>query len=214
MFESMMTSIPRELVGRSSSHFTRLARIFALELEVPHIFRPVFDLKTLDAGAYANNPALKIPILVDDRGPLFGSENICRELVRAAGSRGEKVILRGDLPDRAVANAEELTLHVMSSEVSMIMAKMSGDASLAPPKIARSLENCLDHLDQSMEAILTALPADRTLSFVETAIFCVVRHLPFREVMEVSRWARLAEHCARFGERESARKTEYRFDVQ
>ena len=27
------------LVGRSSSHFTRVARIFALELGVPHSFR-------------------------------------------------------------------------------------------------------------------------------------------------------------------------------
>ena len=35
---------PVELVGRSSSHFTRTARIFALELGVPHTFRPVFDI--------------------------------------------------------------------------------------------------------------------------------------------------------------------------
>ena len=37
------------LVGRSSSHFTRTARMFALELGVPHAFRPVLDLTTLDA---------------------------------------------------------------------------------------------------------------------------------------------------------------------
>lgn len=215
----MMTSTPavtnvRELVGRSSSHFTRLVRIFAIELGVPHQFRPVFDLKTLDAGAYANNPALKIPILIDEHGPLFGSENICRELIRAAGSRGEKVIMRGQISDRVVANAEELALHAMSSEVSLIMAKMAGDASLAPPKIARSIENCLDHLDRNMEALQSALPADRAFSFVEAAIFCVVRHLPFREIMEVTQWTRLMEHCARFDERAGARQTEYRFDVQ
>jgi hypothetical protein len=49
------------LVGRSSSHFTRLTRIFAIELEVPHGFRPVFDLTSLATAEYADNPALKIP---------------------------------------------------------------------------------------------------------------------------------------------------------
>jgi hypothetical protein len=31
--------------------------------------------------------------------------------------------------------------------------------------------------------------------------------------MDVARWTRLGEFCRRFGERESARATEYRFDA-
>ena len=31
------------LIGRSSSHYTRLARMFALEAGVPFQFQPVFD---------------------------------------------------------------------------------------------------------------------------------------------------------------------------
>jgi glutathione S-transferase len=199
------------LVGRSSSHFTRTARIFALELGVPHVFRPVFDMTTLDASAYADNPALKVPILVDERGPLFGTENICRELVRR--SRPSSVVMRGDVSERIVANAEELTLHLMSSEVSLIMAKMAGDARLAPPKVSRSLENSLRYLDENVDAVLAALPGDRALSFVEVALFCVVTHMPFREVLDVSPWARLGDFCNRFAGRESARATEYRFDA-
>jgi glutathione S-transferase len=199
------------LVGRSSSHFTRIARIFALELGVGHTFQPVFDLTSLDLVVYAGNPALKIPILVDERGPLFGSENVCRELVRRSG-RGSSVVLRGDVHERVVANAEELTLHVMSSEVTLIMAKMAGDANAAPPKVRRSIENSLGYLDEHLDAVLAALPADRALSFVEVALFCVFTHLPFRQVMDVAPWARLAAFCRRFGERESARGTEYRFD--
>lgn len=198
------------LVGRSSSHFTRLTRIFAIELGVPHDFRPVLDITTLEAAAYANNPALKIPILVDEHGPLFGAENVCREFVRRSG-RGAAVVLRGDVPDRVVANAEELTLHVMSTEVALIMAKVSGDA--APPKASRSIENSLRHLDETIDRVLAALPPSRALSFVEVALFCVVTHLPFREVMDVTPWSRLGEFCERFGERESARNTPYRFDA-
>ena len=84
------------LVGRSSSHFTRLTRIFALELSVAHEFQPVFDMATLDIGNYAGNPMLKVPIWRDEQGELFGSENICRELVRRSG-RASDVVMRGDV---------------------------------------------------------------------------------------------------------------------
>ena len=76
-----------EIVGRSSSHFSRTARIFALELGVPHTFRPVFDILALEAENYADNPALKVPILVLPDGPMFGTENICRELARRSDRR-------------------------------------------------------------------------------------------------------------------------------
>lgn len=200
------------LVGRSSSHFTRTARLFAIELGVSHTFRPVLDMTTLDAAAYGDNPALKIPVLVDEHGPLFGTENICRELVRRSGTTST-IVMRGDVSDRIVANAEELTLHVMSAEVSLIMAKMAGDARLAPAKVSRSIENSLRWLDENVDAALAALPADRALSFLEVSLFSLVTHLPFREVLDVSSFARLGAFCTRFGERASARSTEYRFDA-
>jgi hypothetical protein len=114
--------------------------------------------------------------------------------------------------DRLVANAEELTLHVMSSEVTLIMAKMANDGRPAPRKVTASIENSLDYLDANMTALFAALPEGRTLSFLEVTLFCVMTHLPFREVMDVSRWSRLGDFCRRFGQRESARATEYRFD--
>ena len=199
------------LVGRSSSHFTRVARIFALELGVPHAFRPVLDLTVLDAAAYAENPALKVPILVDESGPLFGTENICRALVRRSGRGG--VVLRGEVTERVVANAEELVLHVMTSEVALIMAKLAGDVQSAPPKVRRSIENALTYLDAHVDAVQAALPRGRTLSFVETTLYCVVTHLRFREVMDAAPWPRLVGFCERFGERESARQTTFRFDA-
>lgn len=202
---------PIVLHGRSSSHFTRTARIFALELNVPHTVKPVLDLTTLDAAAYANNPALKIPILIDEHGPLFGTENICRELLRRAEHRG-LVVMRGDSSDRLIANAEELALHVMNAEVSIITAKMAGNATV-PPKVMSSLENSLSHLDDQLDALLARLPSERALSFVEVALFCVVTHLPFRQILDTSRWQRLTQFAQRFGERASARSTEYRFDA-
>jgi glutathione S-transferase len=201
------------LVGRSSSHYTRTARLFALELGVAHTFRPVLDITSADAATYAGNPALKIPVLVDGGGALFGTENICRELARRSAAPA-RAVLRGDVADRRVANAEEMTLHAMASEVVLIMAKISGgDERAAGPKVRRSLENALAYLDANADAALAALPADRALSFLEASLFSVVTHLPFRQVMDVSAYARLQAFCAGFAARESARQTEYRFDA-
>ena len=200
-----------ELVGRSSSHYTRTARIFALELEVAHRFRPVFDLATAEPAAYAGNPALKIPILMLPDGPLFGTENICRELERRS-TAGKHVVQRGAIADRRVANAEELVLHAMSTEVTLIMAKAAGHDGLVPPKARASLENVLRELDAQLDSVLALLPSQRALSFLEVTLYCLVRHLPFREILDVDAHQRLAEFCMRFEQRDAARQTTYRFD--
>jgi glutathione S-transferase len=200
------------LVGRSSSHFTRTARIFALELGVAHAFRPVLDLTSQDPGAYAGNPALKVPVLVDEQGPLFGTENICRALVDRAGARA-RVVCRGEVPERVVANAEELILHAMAVEVSLITAGLASPDRPPPRKLRGSLENALVFLESSVDRLLAALPPDRQLSFCETTLFCLVTHLPFRKVMEVDRYPKLRAFAQAFSQRASAQATEYRFDT-
>ena len=208
-----MTAEPIVLVGRSSSHFTRTARIFALELGVAHDFRPVPDMATLDKAAYAGNPALKVPILIDEHGPLFGTENICRELARRSGKR-DRVVLRGDVTDRRLANAEEMVLHAMSAEVVLITSDaLDGRPGTPPPKVRASLENALSYLEAEIEAIDNALPAQRLLSFCEVALYCLVTHLPFRRVMEVNAYSRLEAFCRSFGARTAAQATTYRFDA-
>jgi glutathione S-transferase len=187
--------------------------VFALEVGVAHAFRPIFDITALEAAAYGENPALKMPVLLDEEGPLFGTENICRALLRRSGRTG--IVMRGDSASRLVANAEELTLHAMSSEVILVMGapKLGPIGAAAQPKVSRSLENCLDWLDARIDAVLGALPPERSVSFLEVALFCGVTHLPFRKVIDVSRWERLGAFCRRFGERPSARQTEYRYDA-
>ncbi len=196
------------LVGRSSSHFTRTARLFAIELGVAHTFRPVLDMTTADPAAYGDNPALKLPVLVDAEGPLYGTENICRALARRSGV-GARAVLRGDVPARVVANAEEMILHAMASEVILITA---GHEQPAPPKVRAGLENALGFLEANVEQALAALPADRLLSFCEASLFALVTHLPFRKIMEVTGYPRLRAFCDRFGVHPAAEATAYRFD--
>jgi glutathione S-transferase len=201
-----------EIIGRSSSHFTRTVRLLAHELGLGYRFRPVFDLTTVDPSCYGDNPALKIPVLVDRDGPLFGAENICRELVRRAPEHAAGVVLRGDVNARLVANAEELTLHAMAAEVTLLMAKASGSSDGASPKVRRSIDNTLTFLDAQLDAAISLLPTNRTVSFLEITVFCLVTHLPFREVLSVDGWPRLTAFCATFGARASAQATAYAFD--
>lgn len=207
------------LVGRSSSHFTRVTRMFASELGVTLAFRPVFDLTSLDVASYGENPALKIPVLLTETGPLFGAENICRELLRrAAAAKNKKVkkksdvVMRGDIDSRLVANAEELTLQAMHTGVGIILGKTSGTAPSA--KTMRSLENSLAWLDANVDEVVAALPEGRTVSFVEVALFCLTRHLPFRGVLDVKPYRKLAAFADAYGQRTSARETEYRIDAK
>ena len=76
-----------EIIGRSSSHFTRVTRIFALELGVEPELLPVFEITAIDSGVFAGNPALKIPTLKRSGTLLFGAENICRALAELSPSR-------------------------------------------------------------------------------------------------------------------------------
>jgi glutathione S-transferase len=202
-----------KLVGRSSSHFTRVARIFAAELAVPYSFRVLRNLSSLDVADYAGNPALRIPILECATGSWFGTLNICRELSRQS-QRSLHLIWPEDLRVSLLSNAQELTVQAMTTEVALVMASLAGEnlASAQHTKQHASLLNQLEWLNRNVDATLTALPECRNLSYFEVTLFCLVTHLEFRNVVSLSPYAALLEFCERFGERESARQTAFAFD--
>lgn len=187
-----------------------------MDLDVPVTFRAVLDMTATDPAVYGDNPALKIPVLIDAGGSLFGTENICRELARRSGRR-DRAVLRGDAVARVVANAEEMVAHAMQSDVIAVMQGMVGDAAAQASgpaaKVRRSLENSLAFLDAHVDEVIAMLPAERHVSFYETALYCLVTHLPWRKLMPVDAYARLAAFSATYGTRASARATTYRFDA-
>jgi hypothetical protein len=119
-----------------------------------------------------------------------------------------------DVVDRIASNAHELVVQGMATEVGLIMRGMPAAdvASGADAKARTSLENSLVWLDTQLPAALQALPADRTLSFLEVSSYCFIRHLDFRGVMDTSRFANLRKFCEAYGDRASLRETEYCFD--
>ena len=204
------------LYGRSSSHFTRVVRIIAAELGVPYTLRVVPNLLSLDASEYGGNPALRVPVLRTEEGEWFGALNICRVLERRARAFGApgRVVWPEELEAPLAANAQELAVQAMSSEVALIMAR-AAQADESAPHLAKqreTLERMLAWLEASVSEVLAALPADRRVSFLEVTLFCLVQHLEFREILPVSAYRALGEFCRVFSVRASAQTTVFRFD--
>jgi len=212
----IVTSTAPELtiVGRSTSHFTRVARIFALESGLICSFEVVRDLRQSEEGSYAGNPALRVPILRTARGTWFGALNICRELSRRA-SAPPRMVWPEQLQEPLVANAQELVVQAMSTEVTLLMSRVFGtpddDAHLL--KLRRSLSNSVEWLERHVEEALAQLPANRDSSYLELTLYCLVRHLPFRDVMSTDPYPRLNAFCSHFELRPAVRDTAYHVDA-
>lgn len=189
--------------------------MFAHEFGVAYAFSPLFDLMSQAAADYAGNPALKLPIFESNDGAWFGALNICRELARRA-PEPVHVVWPEALSDRVAANAQELVLQGMATEVGLIMrgAGAAASPSTYDDKARASLTNTLAWLDGSWPAALQTLPPERTLSFLEVTAFCFVTHLEFRSVTDTHRYRSLREFCQLYANRPSALATEYAFDKQ
>ncbi|HEX2670334.1 MAG TPA: glutathione S-transferase [Polyangiaceae bacterium] len=200
------------LFGRSSSSFTRIARIYAAELGLSYEFRVVPDLMSLEAADYGGNPALRMPVLHTAEGAWFGSASICRAFARRASSE-RRLVWPEDLERPLGANAQELVLVALSTEVNLIMAQLAGAGVGGNiDKLRRSLESTLTWLDEHIDSVVASLPSERLVSFLEVTGFCLVTHLSFRDVLPITRYPRLVAFSERFAERASARETAYRFD--
>jgi glutathione S-transferase len=199
------------LFGRSSSHFTRVTRIFAAEVGVDYSFEIVRDLMSGDPDQYGGNPSLKLPNLRTSQGVWFGALNICRELARRA-TLERRIVWPEQLDQPLLANAQELVVQAMATEVALIMAKVSGDGSAHQEKSVKSLTGAMAWLESNVREVIAALPRDRDLSFLEVTLYCLVRHLEFRKVLPTSPYPALNEFCDGFEARPSARETAYEFD--
>ena len=202
------------LFGRSSSLFTRVARIFAAETNVDYSFEILGDLLSTDPGDYGGNPAMKIPVLRTWQGSWFGALNICREFSRLSDAP-PRTAWPEQLDSALLANTQELVLVAMSTEVALILAKAGGGAQsgLHHAKMQASLAGTLTWLEQNATTALAALPRDRDLSYLEVTLFCLLTHLEFRQILSVAGHRNLCHFRDTFSERPSAQKTTYRFDA-
>lgn len=205
------------LFGRRSSHFTRVAVIFADALAIDVPLAVVHDLASVEAGNYGGNPTLKVPTLMIGDLALFGTENICRRLVALAGRAGDpRIVLTEQLPDDRCRNAQELVWHAMAAQVQLRVgihfAQLPTD-NLFFAKATRGLHGALDWLDAELPAVLDALPAARELSLLEVTLGCLLEHLAFRPAVRLQPPRRLQAFAQRFAAQPWAARSSYRSDA-
>ena len=205
-----------QIVGRNSSHFTRLPRIFAQELGVPLELVPIYDMRALGPEVYAGNPALKLPILRTEYGVMFGALNICHAIAERA-TRPARIVWPEDLRDELSRNAQEMVWHAMTAQVQIVMGtgigKLPAD-NVFFVKIRTGFEGALSWLETNLAAALRALPSPRDLSVFEVSLFCLIEHLSFRITVPVEPYPALARFASDFAAaKPSVRETAYRFDT-
>jgi len=203
-----------EIIGRSSSHFTRMARIFAEELGVPYRLVPVLDMTVLSANAYGHNPAMKLPAMQVNGSTLFGAQNICRALALRSG-RGTRVIWPEELCDPLSCNAQELVWHGMAAQVQIafgvLICKLP-EENVYFAKARKGFEGALVWLDAHLAEATGRLPSARDLSLFEVSLFCLVDHLTFLPTVSLAPYKALVSFAGEFAKRPSASSTAYRFD--
>jgi len=202
-----------QIVGRRSSVFTRLALLFAEELGIAYELVPIPDMTVTTPETYADNPALKLPILRWASSTIFGAQNICRVLAERAPGR-KRIVWPEDLHDDVSRNAQELIWHCMSAQVQIVFGTVINKLPADNPYFTKArigLESSLRWLDTNLAAALAALPP-RDLSLFEGSLHCLFEHLVFRPTVPVDPYPALSEFCKAFAQRPSAQRTIYRFD--
>ena len=207
---------PVQLIGRSSSLFTRVPLIFAHELGTTYELVPIHDMTEVDPTVYAGNPALKLPTLRRGDSLVFGAENICRTLVELAPTK-KRIVWPEELRQGVSRNAQEMVWHAMAAQVQLVfgtlVGKMPSD-NIYFAKGRAGFQGALRWLDENVEQALCALPSPRDLSLFEVTLFCLMEHLTFRQTLPVDPYPLLVRFTRDFARRPSAKHTAYRFDTQ
>lgn len=212
----MTAPLPLRLTGRSSSHFTRVAAMFARELGLEYQLEVVHDLKSRDVEVFGGHPALKIPTLHFGGGHLFGTENICRKLVELAGRRGDpRIVLCEHVSDDLVGCAQELVWNAMATQVTLRMglwiARLPAD-NMYFEKAKTSLCGALAWLEAHLEHVRARLPTPRDLSMFEVTLLCLVDHLIFLPSVPMEPYPALRAYASELGQRPAAQQTAFHFD--
>jgi glutathione S-transferase len=206
---------PVQIIGRSSSHFTRVAQMFAHEVGVSFELVPIANLTDVDPAVYAGNPALKLPTLRRGGSLVFGAQNICRALAELADPP-RRVVWPEALHDDVSRNAQELVWHAMAAQVQLILGIAVGKLPADHVYFAKArtgFEGALRWLEEHLPTALAALPSPRDVSILELTAFCLMDHLHFRSTVPVEPYPILLDFARAYAARPSAQRTPYRFDA-
>ena len=133
-----------QLFGTPRSHFARIVRVVAHELDVPFTWVDVGNVGAVER--FGGNPLMEVPALVDGEQRVWGTQNACEYLV----ARAARDPLGVRTTDWDARNLVHVVYGVMSAEVAMILAARAGTPTDTPrfDKIRERLRTGLQYVDQ------------------------------------------------------------------
>lgn len=167
-----------QLYATPLSHFSRKVRILMDLYDVPYEFVDVGNVARADQAAFAGNPNLRVPVLVDDGKWLIESDHIAKYLVEKFDSGDRYRVVSANFADlnfRAVLNG------IMMEEVKLIIARRTGLPTEEYPffdKCKLAIRNGLEWLETNSGAFSTASPG-----YLEFHLTCLWQHLAFYDLL-------------------------------
>lgn len=192
-----------QIYGTPLSHFTRKVRILLTELGVDFDFVRTTSVLATTPDAYADNPLMRVPTLVDGGTTVIDSDHIARYVV-ARHDPEDRLGVR--TPDADDANRLAVVNGIMSNEVVLILAKRGGVADLDAVAYFRKLKlatsSGLAWLDRRTD------PSRERFDYVDIATISMWQHLEHYELVpDLHVHGRIAERVARFAARPSVAGT-------
>ncbi len=190
-----------QLVGTPLSHFTRKVRIVAAELAIPLDFQTLpatTGVMTATADAYASNPLMRVPVLVDGDMRLVESDHIVRYLV-GRFDPADRLGVKNETPD--ALNRLAVLNGVMANEVTLILAKRGGLEGVENvvyfQKLISAIDGALAWLDARTD------PDAPGFDYRDIATICMWQHIGYYDLRPLVAYGRLAARVARFAKRPS-----------
>lgn len=106
-----------------TSHFARKVRILAAAMNCPLALVNAGIATSADPAAFAGNPLLRVPTLIDGDTRVFDSDAICAYLVRQYDPTDRFGVLDADI---LRINARTVMNGIMSAEVELVIASRHG----------------------------------------------------------------------------------------
>lgn len=171
-----------KLYATPLSHFSRKARILLDLYGVPYEFVDVGNVAEGDQAKFADNPLMKVPVLVDDGEWVIESDHVAGYIVsKVDPSDRYRVHTRNlaDLNVRAVLNG------IMSEEVKVILARRTGvptgDYSFFDDAL-ESIRNGFSWLEDRAATFDPSRPTYREFHLV-----CAWQHIEYYDLVPLPR---------------------------
>lgn len=183
-----------KLYATPLSHFSRKVRILLDLYKIPYEFTDIGNVASSDTVAFASNPLMKVPVLLDGEAWLIESDHIASYLVNKTDSEDRYSVLTKDISQ---LNMRALMNGIMTEEVKILLARRTGVPTDQYPffdKALKSIKDGFSWLEQNHSRFNSANP-----KYLDFHLVCLWDHIAYYDLVPLN-YSRLSEHVSRVSE--------------